>query len=460
MTTTLPLGGSVDELRARLSGRVLIEGDDGYDELRQGWNLAFTHEPALLVVPRSAEDVAVAVRHASSTGLEVVIQATGHGPVLMADGAMLIATQELDDVVIDADAGTARIGAGAKWQKVLDPATAVGLAPLLGSTPDVSAVGYTLGGGMGWIARKYGLSADHVRAIEIVTADGAIRRADPENEPDLFWALRGGGAGSLGVVTAIEVDLVPLTSLYAGNLYYPAEMAHDIAAHYRKWIADVPEELTSAVCFMNFPPMEEVPEPLRGRSFTIVRGAFIGSDEEGRRLLSHWRDWRAPEIDMWDRIPFSEIATVSNDPLDPLFDAVTTEWLDAISVDVVEILRAAVFDQGFPILFAEIRHAGGAMSRGPEHENAYGNRQRQHLLEVVGVAMSADDMPFLHGLLANLRSELAPHVAGGAYLNFLEGAERVQRSSEAFDAASWERLKQLKDRYDSGDLFSHGVAIS
>lgn len=461
MTTTLPLEGSTEQLGARISGQVLTPGSPGFDVLRQGWNLTFTHNPAVIVVPASAADVATAVRHAAEHHMHVVVQATGHGPVTTADGAMLIVTRPMDRVAVDADAGTARIGAGAKWQDVLGPATAVGLAPLLGSTPDVGVVGYTLGGGMGWIARKYGLSADHVRAIEIVTADGVIRRTDPEREPDLFWALRGGGAGSFGVVTAIEIDLVPLESLYAGNLLYPPEMAGEIAARYREWIADAPDELTSSICLMNFPPVEDVPEPLRGRSFTIVRGAFIGSDADGESLLQHWRAWRAPDIDLWGRMPFDQIATVSNDPLDPLAGLATTEWFDSIDDQVIDILEQALFDQepGGPLLFGEIRHAGGAVARPPEYPNAYGNRQRQHVLEVVGVIPSADDMPALEERLTDLRKQLAPHVAGGAYINFLDGPEKARRSAEGFEPEAWERLRRVKAHYDPDNVFSHGVAI-
>lgn len=461
MTTTLPLEGSAAELRSRITGEVLVPGHPDYDSRRQAWNLSYRHDPALIVMPAAAADVATAVRHAAATGMPVVVQATGHGFIRAADGAMLLLTAKLDSVTVDPDNWTARIGAGAKWQKVLGPAVASGLAPLLGSTPDVSAVGYTLGGGMGWLARKYGLSADHVRAIEIVTADGLIRRASPDSEPDLFWALRGGGAGSLGVVTAIEIDLVPVASLYAGNLLYPPDMAREVAARYREWIAGAPEELTSSVCFMNFPPLEEVPEVIRGKPFTIVRGAFIGSDDDGAELLGFWRNWRSPDLDMWGRIPFSEVATISNDPLDPIPAAASTEWLDVLSDEAVDVLVRALFetDGPSPLIFAEVRHAGGAISRQPEHPNAYGNRARQHVLEMVGITPDPASFAAAEAFIARLQRELAPHTAGGAYLNFLEGEEKVRRSREGFEPESWDRLRQVKQVYDPGNLFSHGIAI-
>ncbi len=461
MTTTLPLAGSAAELRSRIAGTVLTPADPGYDDLRLAWNRSYEHHPALVVVPASAADVAVAVRHAGHHGLPVAVQATGHGVVRPADGGMLLLTHRLDDVTVDAEAWTARIGAGAKWEKVLGPATAAGLAPLLGSTPDVSAVGYTLGGGMGWLARKYGLAADHVRALELVTADGAIRRASPESEPDLFWALRGGGTGSLGVVTAMEIDLVPVASLYAGNLLYPAGMAREVAARYRAWVEDAPDELTSAMCFMNFPPLDEVPEPIRGRSFAIVRGAFVGSDDAGERLLRYWRDWRAPDLDLWGRMPFSEVATISNDPVDPLPSLATTEWLDDLGCDAVDVLVEALFEQEgpSPLLFAEARHCGGAIGRPPEHPNAYGNRARRFVLECVAVTQGPESEAALAGWVFGFKQRLAPHIAGGAYLNFLEGEEKRRRSSEGFEPEAWQRLRRIKAEVDPADVFSHGIAI-
>ncbi len=461
-TTTLPLAGSAAELRSRIAGTVVTPADPAYDELRLAWNRSYEHHPALVVVPASAADVAVAVRYAASTGMPVAVQATGHGVARPASGGMLLLTHRLDEVAVDAGAWTARIGAGAKWEKVLGPATAAGLAPLLGSTPDVSAVGYTLGGGMGWLARKYGLSADHVRSFEIVTADGAIRRASPDSEPDLFWALRGGGAGSLGVVTAMEIDLVPVESLYAGTLLYPAELAREVAARYREWVEDVPDELTSGVCFMNFPPLDEVPEPIRGRSIAIVRGAFVGTDEAGEELLRYWRDWRPPDLDLWGRMPFSEVAAISNDPVDPMPALVTTEWLDDFSDGAIDVLAATLFEQDgpSPLLFAQARHCGGAIGRAPEHGNAYGNRARRFVLECVAVTQGPGGDPALAAFLEQFKARLAPHAAGGAYLNFLEGEERLRRSPEAFEPEAWQRLRRIKAAVDPGNLFSHGVAIA
>ncbi len=460
MTTTLPRAAS--GLAGRIAGAVLTPADAGYHDLRRAWNRSYEHQPALIVVPSDVADVGVAVSHAAAHEMPVAIQATGHGVVQTADGAMLVLTRDLDEVTVDADAWTARIGAGAKWDRVLGPATDAGLAPLLGSTPDVSAVGYTLGGGMGWLSRKYGIAADHVRALEVVTADGRLRRCTPDEEPDLFWALRGGGAGSLGVVTAMEIDLVPVASVYGGNLLYPGAMAREVGARYREWVQDAPEALTSSFALMSFPPVEAVPEPIRGKSFAIVRGAFVGSDANGTELLRYWREWRAPAADLWQRMPFADVATISNDPLDPTAGLATTEWFDVLSDSVIDILVRALFEQDgpSPLTLAEVRHAGGAMAREPEHPNAYGNRGRQHLLEFVGITPTAEALEACEHFVAAVKHELAPHAAGGAYLNFLEGAEKVRRAREGFEPSAWERIRRIKAEVDPANLFSRGLPLA
>lgn len=451
----------IDALRRSLDGSAFAPDDPEFSSLRRSWNLSFEHRPAVIVQPSHTADVATTIEWATALGFPVAVQATGHGVIRLADRAVLILTSNLDEVTIDADAWTARIGAGAKWEKVLGPAGAAGLAPLLGSTPDVSAVGYTLGGGMGWLARKFGLSADHVRSIEIVTADAQVRIASPDSDTDLFWALRGGGAGSLGVVTSIEIDLVPVTRMYAGNLLYPASMARDVGARYREWVTGVPDELTSSISFMNFPPFEEVPEPIRGKSFAIVRGAFVGSDRDGEQLLDHWRSWREPELDVWGPMPFTDVATISNDPLDPMPGMSTSEWLEVINDDVIDILASALFEQDgpSPLTFAEIRHAGGAIAREPASPNAYRFRHLPHVLQLVGVA-GGPDLIALEQFVRHLQNELRPHACGPAYLNFLEGAEKIARTRAAFGSTAFERLQRIKADVDPANVFGHGLPLA
>jgi FAD/FMN-containing dehydrogenase len=234
---TISLDEAVAGLRDRVAGAVLTERDPGYAESCAAWNVLFQHHPAVLVVAETSSDIAAAVRFARAGGFRVAVQATGHGVARPADGAVLIVTSKMTDVTIDPARRTAKVAAGAKWGAVLAPAQAHGLAPLLGSTTDVGAIGYTLGGGMGWLARRYGLAADSVRSFDLVTPDGELVHASSDEHAELFWALKGGGAGTLGVVTSMEIDLYPVANVYAGNLLYPIEMAAEVIARWRDWVA-------------------------------------------------------------------------------------------------------------------------------------------------------------------------------------------------------------------------------
>jgi FAD/FMN-containing dehydrogenase len=460
--TTPNFHDAIEDFRARFSGTVLTTADDGYDTARQGWNLALDQRPALIAVAETPADIATAVRFARRCGLRVAIQATGHGQGRAANGALLIITANLTEVTVDPVARTAYVAAGAKWGAVLAPAQRHGLAPLLGSTTDVGAVGYTLGGGMGWLARRYGLASDHVIAFDLVTPDGIEVRASATENPELFWALKGGGTGSLGVVTGMEIRLFPVTTVYAGNLLYPIEMAADVMARWRDWVADAPRELTSSVSLMNFPPLDVVPEPIRGRSFVIVRGAWSGAIETGRELVDQWRAWRTPALDMWGEMPFTEADTISNDPVDPVPAMVTTEWTNELSADVIDALvRAAVPAPGQPPLltFAEVRHAGGAVRELAATAANRVGRQDEFLIELVGMVPVPELGPVLSAHLEHVRAELAPYVTGATYLNFTEGADRGERSASAFGAEETARLAAVKRALDAENRFRHGVEL-
>jgi FAD/FMN-containing dehydrogenase len=449
-------------LASLIGGTVTIPGDPDYDAQRAAWNLAVDQHPAVIIRAAGVGDLVAAVRYAAAHGMGLAIQATGHGVARPANDTVLLLTGDLNQVQVNARAATARVEAGAKWGSVLDKAAPHGLAPLLGSSPDVGAVGYTLGGGLGWLARKHGLAADSVRFFEIVTSDGELMRASTEENADLFWGLRGGGAGSLGVIAAMEIDLVPVEGVYGGNLLYPAAMTAEVAARYSEWIAQAPEELTSSLVLMNFPPMELVPEPLRGRSFAIVRGCHCGSPADAEAQLAFWRTWKQPEIDLFGPMPFSAVATVSADPVDPMPSGASTDWLKALNPDVVETLVDHTFTSGAPpvLTFAEVRHIGGAVSRGGRHPAAYGNRDAHLLLEVVGLAPSPDAKAVLDDHIGRLHQRLRPHSTGGAYLNFLEGEEKIQRTKAGFAPEDYARLRALKRQFDPQNLFRHGVDLA
>ena len=264
----------------RLHGDYITRDDAGYDEARQAWNLAVDQRPAAVALPQTANDVAAIVRHARANGLRVAAQGTGHNSHPLAhelDDTVLVKTHRMRDVEIGPVTCRARVGAGALWIDVTVPAGEHNLAPLAGSSPDVGVVGYSLGGGISWLGRRYGLSANSVLAVELVDADGEHVRASADENPELFWALRGGG-GSFGVVTAMEIALYPADELYAGWLIFPIERAAEVLPAWREWVRDVPDEVTSVGRFLQVPPLPEIPEPVRGRRLVVVEATMLMSE--------------------------------------------------------------------------------------------------------------------------------------------------------------------------------------
>ena len=444
-------------LQSRLQGAVIIPEDHRYDRARQAWNLSVDQQPALIVVPKTAADVVEAVRFARHEGFSIAVQATGHGNVRPADDCLLILTSDLQGVEVDAQAQTAWVEAGVKWEKVLAKAQAVGLAPLLGSSPDVGAVGYTLGGGMGWLARKYGLSADSVNTFEVVTTDGQLRRVSATENSDLFWGLRGGG-GSLGIITGMEIKLYPVTTVYGGNLFYPIDQAKTVITHYREWLPLLPDELTSSIAIMNFPPIPDVPEFLRGQSFVMVRGCYTGPVEQGEALLDYWRSWQAPVIDDFKVLPFTQSAAISNDPVDPIGAQSNGAWLRELSNEAIDILIERINPaNGSPLAFIEVRHAGGAMTK--PQASAYSNRSETLSLQMVGAVFSPEGHQALLTYMNETKQALQPYLSGRVYMNFLEGKVSQEQIRNGYAPEAYERLTQLKAKYDPDNVLAYGFNI-
>ncbi|MBE7552885.1 MAG: FAD-binding oxidoreductase [Anaerolineales bacterium] len=449
------------QLRPAIQGTVITPDDPQYDEARQAWNLSVDQHPAMIVIAAGVEDVVGAVRFAVQAGLNITVQGTGHGVVRPANDSLLLVTSKMKTIRVDAAAQTAWVEAGVKWGEVLEKTQAVGLAPLLGSSPDVGVVGYTLGGGYGWLGRKYGLATDSVRFFELVTADGRLLRASETENSDLFWGLRGGG-GSFGIITGMEIKLYPVSTVYGGNLIYPLSMAKEVYARYRTWITSVPDELTSSIVIMNYPPIPEIPEFLRGQSFVIVRGLYCGPVEEGEALLQSWRDWQTPYFDGWRVMPFSEVGTVSAEPLDPTPIHSTGAWLRELSDEVIDTLLRTVAPGSHgpsPLIFAEMRHVGGAVARVSPQASAYGNRDAAFLLHLLGVTPTPEAYRQLAQYAGQIKEQLRPYLTGGVYMNFLEGEESQRRVESGYSPEAYQRLAALKAAYDPDNRLRSGFNI-
>src|SRR4051794_10871120 len=347
-----------------MTGTLVLPGDPGWDAARHGFNLTVGLSPAAVAFAAHERDVIAVLDHARALGLRVAPRAAGHGDGSLGslDETILLSVAEMSDVSIDAAARRIRVGAGTKWEKVTPALSELGLAALHGSSPDVGIAGYSLGGGMGWLARKHGLQANSVTAIEIVTADGRLRRVDADHDPDLFWALRGGN-GNFGVVTAIEFEVYPVTELYAGAMFFPFERAREVLHAWNEMLPALPDEMMTWANLLQFPDLPDVPEPVRGGSFVVVMAAFLGDEAAGRDLLQPVRDL-GPAMDTFAMVPPSELGELAMDPPDPLPYELGHDLLHGLSAESVDrLVYAAGPGSGSPLAMVQLRHMGGALAR-------------------------------------------------------------------------------------------------
>lgn len=438
-------------LREQVDGVVLAPGDPGWDTATLAFNTAFTQEPSLVAIPANVRDVQTLVVHARENGLQVAPQRTGHNaePLGSMDDVLLLRTDALRGVEIDVDRRVARVLSGAKWGDLVPRASELGLAALHGSTPDVSVVGYALGGGVGWYARKLGLAANSVVAIELVTADGVLRRVDHENEPELFWALRGGG-GNFGVVTAIEVQLFELAEVYAGVLFFPWERSTEVLQAWLEWTRTVPDEVTSVGRILQFPPLPEIPEPLRGGRFVVVEAVVLGTESEGAELMAPLRAL-GPTLDTFAMVPPAGIAELHMDPPDPVPYTGEGQMLGELTPAAVDAFVAAAGPgSGSPLVSAEIRHLGGALRRSSERHGALDTFDASFLTFGIGMVFDDDTYRANRAQLDRLAEAFAPYDTGRQYLNF---TEEETDPSRFYRPAAYARLQAVKADVDPDDLF-------
>jgi FAD/FMN-containing dehydrogenase len=440
----------ITDLSAQMTGRVVTPTDPDWDSVRQVFNLATDLRPAAVALPRDADDVVAAVRHARANGLRVAPQATGHNATPLGDleDTLLVDVRELQSVSIDPGARRVRVGAGVKWESVVPQLSELGLAALHGSSPDVGIAGYSLGGGMGWLARKHGLQTNSVTAIELVTADGNARRVDAEHGADLFWALRGGN-GNFGVVTAIEFAVYPVEDLYAGVMFFPFERAEEVLGTWIELDPSFPDEMMTWAKLMQFPDAPDVPEPVRGRSFTLVFGAFLGAEREGRELLAPLRDLE-PAMDTFGAVAPDALSDLAMDPEDPLPIASTTAMLGDLPPEGLgDLLEAAGPGSGSPLVMVELRQMGGALARRSPESGARATLPGRFAMFALGVPEDEASAATARTYLDSIDRAVLPYHAGN-YPNFVE----VPADASAFfDADTWARLRTVKALYDPSDLF-------
>jgi FAD/FMN-containing dehydrogenase len=430
-------------------------GTPAYEAARAGFDLSAIPTPDYAVSVTDEHDVQAAVRLAADRGLPVAVRATGHGPVAGVDHGVLIDTRALATVTVDPDRRTATAGGGVRWAQVLTQTAPFGLIPLCGSSPDVGVAAYTLGGGLGPLGRLHGWAADRVRRIRVVTPDGELREVTAHTDPELFWALRGGGGG-FGVVTEVEFDLVPGNALYGGGLYLPGEAAPELLAAFGRSTATAPDALSLSVAFITFPDIEAVPAPLRGRFVAHVRVTYVGSPAEAERLIAPLRAVATPLVDTVRPLPIVEFGTIHGDPTRPqpvsCGGAVLPRWDDAAI--------AVLLDEIGPTTphMLELRHLGGALARPAAVADAVGHRDAA--FNVFTSAYPGPAFEQAAAMQTALYERLLPWSGGRSLYNFTARPDgRPADAGGAFDAATLARLRAIKVACDPQNLFRYNVSL-
>ncbi|PKW28196.1 FAD-binding oxidoreductase [Phycicoccus duodecadis] len=438
------------ELEAVLPGQVLRPGGPGWESARRGWAVNVDQQPLAVVTVQDPEDVVAAVRCAGRHGLSVSTQPVGHGATTALTGTVLLRTGALQDLDVDVERRVARVGAGVKWGTLLAALEPTGLTALAGSSPDPSVVGFTLGGGLSWFSRALGLCAHSTVAFDLVDARGVRRRISAASDPDLFWALRGGG-GDFGVVLAVEVALHEAGPLLGGRLLWPLEMARPVLQAFRRITAEAPDELSLWAHLFRFPPLPELPELLRGRAFISVDLTFLGAPAELDGLLAPLRQLPVLVLDTVGRVPLSELGGIAAEPVDPMPTQEYSELLrtlDAATVD--RLVDAAGAGVELPLAVVQIRHLGGALARATTEDGPNGAVPEEYSVFCLGVPVAPGLPEAIDAAFDTVRAALGEQRAGRAFFNFL-GHESDLGST--FSAPARERLRRVKAETDPSGLF-------
>ncbi|WP_051265929.1 FAD-binding oxidoreductase [Nakamurella lactea] len=414
---------SLPVLANLLRGRLATHTDADWDAARTAWNLAVDQRPAAVAFPVDAADVAVVLAFAAAHGLRVAPQSGGHNPGPLGDlsRTILLRTTEMRRIAVDVANRSVRVGAGVLWGEVTAALAPHGLVALSGSSPDVGVSGYTLNGGYSWLGRRHGLAANQVRSAEVVTGDARVLRVDAGTEPDLFWAVRGGGGNGL-VVTELEFGVLPLDTVYAGSLLFGIDRAAEICAAFADWTLDLDESATVCLRLLHLPPLPELPEFLRGKAFVGVDGAIDADPERAAALLAPIRDL-GPAVDTFGPMPAAELGTIHMDPPVPVPAAGHGFILDELGPETIDALLSVAGPQARTALLAvDLRLLGGALGRRVDGGGVVDHLPGRYLAFAVGITPVPPAKEAVERDLRALTSALAPWTNARSYANFDESA--------------------------------------
>ncbi|MFD1936946.1 FAD-binding oxidoreductase [Nonomuraea mangrovi] len=433
---------SDNSLRGAVRGRVLLPGEDGFDAAAKPWNRAVPQPVAAVVEAEDADDVASLVRYAAQVGLTVTAQPSGHGAPGDTDGVILLRTGRLDTVDVRPDERVAKVGAGVKWGQVQAASGAHGLTGLAGSSPAVTVAGYTLGGGVSWFGRKYGWAADSVLAFDVVDADGEQVRVTAESDPDLFWALRGGG-GDYAVVTGIEFDLYPAPAVYGGRVMWPGDRTPEVFEAFLELTAQAPRELSIWINRFQFPG---------GPPMVALDLTYLGEASEATALLTRLSKIDGPISDSRGVVAIADLGGIAAEPVDPSPAGTSAELLTSLDDLAVATLSTEPIN---PLMNVQIRHLGGALAEPVPSTGAGGAVTEPYLLYMLGPGLPH----LIEGVTAKqaqLVADLDAYVSGRKPYTFLAPGERA---AAAFPEETLTRLRAIKRARDPRNVIRANFPI-
>ena len=435
--------------------RVLQPGDPGYADAVAGFDLAVPYAPDLVIDAQSPRDVSSAIAVLAERGETLTVLGAGHGRLYEAQGGVAINLRQLDAVDVDVAERAARVGAGSTWEPVLTATAPHGLAPPCGSAPAVGVVGYLLGGGLGPLASSMGFSSDHIRSFDIVTPAEGLITASADNHSDLFWALRG-GKGGFGVVTSVTIDLLDITHVYGGGLYFSAEDAPAVLNAYAAWAPSLPGSSTTSIALLRLPPADVLPDAIRGRHVAHVRFASIDSSAAAHAQLDDIRRVARPLLDTVGDLPYSQLGTIHADPRDPMPIANGTASLATLDADTIDaVLGAADLEADRPLSSVEIRTLGPATRQKLPEADAVGGRSTAHLFNVYGAPVpTLTDAGRIAAVRGALRA-VQPWRAPVNLINFVGRANGVDAVVHSWTAQQNDRLDSIRALHDPDELFPY-----
>ncbi len=445
----------VQRFRAGFRGEVLQPGDASYDDARKVWNGMIDKHPALIARCATENDVAMAVQFASTHDLLVAVRGGAHNVAGFGtcDGGIVIDLSAMKGTQVDVRGRSVRAKGGLTWGDLDRVTQESGLATTGGLVSGTGIAGFTLGGGIGWLMRKYGLALDNLLSVKMVTADGKRLTASEKENADLFWGVRGGG-GNLGVVTEFMYSLHPVGPMvFGGALFHPVEKAKDLLRFYREWVRSLPDELTTMIAFLTAPPAPFIPQHLQGTPMIAVAMCYTGAVEQAESLVKPLRDFAPASVDLLGSVPYTA--------LQGMFDAGApkgilsywkTEYMRSLDDNAINALVEHAGKMSAPFSQVHIHHVEGAVSRVDGDSTAFGHRDEPFILNIVGMWMDSGETERNVAWARSFAQAVHPYSTGNVYLNFL-GRESEERIRAAYGERKYARLLELKKLYDPNNLF-------